>query len=529
MAYAPGPVATTPVKPSRWNADFGLVRPEWQWFWTHLASAYLFWEGSGPTVTDIARWKQASVGNAIDTWNDPVAGLWGDSLGAFAAFDEDAWLDSEYDPDLASRPWTVFVRFAGSSSIDAQFNMLASVAEKGTNDPALIFGTDNAKFEYFVRDDAGNEVDFTEAGDVDVNRARNAIITKDSAGDVKVYLDGEEVGSHTGFTGNFDFSGYPFYIGARNSRNSATNLWRGSLSAIYFLDGLALSERQVRDLEADPFGPFRPNFDYVEADTGGTITVPLLEPTTVYSPQVDGQIQVDHLGPTATVHSPSVAAGITVPHLGPTATVHQPTQVAGDITVPLLQPTTIYGPSVGGQIVVDHLGPTASVHSPQVDGGITVGLIQTTTVYSPQVDASIVVDHLGPTAVVYQPTVAEPAADTITVPLLEPTTVYAPQIDGQVVVPHLGPTASVYNPELAAKVAVPHLQPTTVYSPQLDATITVPVIQTTVLYQPTLASASVDIVAAAAGSPIRHVAASTALRHVATDEPLRHVAAGRPT
>ncbi len=231
-----------------------------------------------------------TAGGGIESW-DYLATVGYDRRGASAKANGSStrWLESDYAPNFAARPFSVFLRVNTITTI-ATADWIGTVAEKGANDPAVIFVHAGSDEQIFVRDTSGNNTGFQSvfaASEHVMGEPFNILLTRGLSGTVKVWVNGvRRYTSSAGLvSGNVDLSGYPFYVFARNNRGSAaSNGAKGAISAIYIWDGMEATDALALLLERDPFGPFRPADEAgVVYPAGGGVTVTLAPASVVAS------------------------------------------------------------------------------------------------------------------------------------------------------------------------------------------------------------------------------------------------------
>ncbi len=216
----------------------------------------LWWlcnEGSGYFLRELCR------GNHGDLVSNPG---WTSYKFGGVAVDLDGTSDygnTQFDPDIAANAsFSISLWFKADSITSGGINTLfASLAERsGSSDPFILLQFDgqnvgNGRVRFSVRDNGGGGADAVTADSTNTyndSEWHHAVGVYDGAtGTASLYLDGAVDGTGTNANSKQakSFSGYPFYIGARNNRGSAEKYFDGAITDIRFYNS-ALSEGDIR-------------------------------------------------------------------------------------------------------------------------------------------------------------------------------------------------------------------------------------------------------------------------------------------
>jgi len=140
------------------------------------------------------------------------------------------YINTGYAPTLTDQNFTFQAWFSTSQSNAV---ILRSVAEKGANDPigALYVGTIDGsgtagELSWQLRDDANSNIILATTSTTYNDGSFHMVhgVRNTTANEMRIYADGSSVNSASDTRANgFNFSSYPFYLGAANTMGTANN------------------------------------------------------------------------------------------------------------------------------------------------------------------------------------------------------------------------------------------------------------------------------------------------------------------
>lgn len=252
------------VKPEEWDAEVGLVAPEWEWAWEGLKAGYVVWEGGGSTIFNVA-------GNSFD-------GALGSGV---------SWGTGEFNPQL---------NFPGSDA-NSTVNLgdldlvapltivwLGQYSSVTSGDEQTVFGkrdagaagvtvgleeSTNSNVSRLYYDSGGFQLWRTTVQPLTANQNHHQVWSYDGATDPTFYADAIP------YATTYDIgSGYPAVLANAveakigNIVSPTSEPLIGNISLMLIYEGVAWDGGQVSFHEADSFGMFR------MTDEVGAVIVP---------------------------------------------------------------------------------------------------------------------------------------------------------------------------------------------------------------------------------------------------------------
>jgi len=230
-----------------WQLDYGSPITE------GLRSVWLMNEGSGDTVFDLS-------GNG--NHGTLTSASWGvGDRGHETTYDGSSdYASSGYAPTWTNaQSFTIGVLCRTPNTAAADGAVFGSIAEKGANDPYLEIEVDYYSFEQrlclHLRDDDGVYLNTGTPGGrtLDDGQTHWLFMRRVFGDGMYAYVDDLQVGYVAdSWTGDFDFSGYPFYWGCRNNRGAPSTYKECSISATAIWER-ALATDEIASLYREPY------------------------------------------------------------------------------------------------------------------------------------------------------------------------------------------------------------------------------------------------------------------------------------
>ncbi len=241
-------------KPRKWALSPGLVAPEWAWFWKRARLVVPFWEGGGTsnfdlvkglkfnwdTTSNVPTWKPGPSGNRVNfptsqTEDNMVTTL----NGPLNLTDPDKiTLIAKVKTGAATARGTVFSpdNVANLAQMELEASRVTIIIDgvfmARSNLSVLVANT-----EYFIT------------------------YVRFASGDShRIYLDGVELSLFSSATNSYtEPADVDLMMGNRGQTAGSQSL-DADIDYFAYLDG-AISTEEVRQLAADPFGPFHMDAD----------------------------------------------------------------------------------------------------------------------------------------------------------------------------------------------------------------------------------------------------------------------------
>ncbi len=255
-------------KPHRWGFDKDLTAPEWEWFWQRAKLAVPFWEGGGVSSLDIVKglkfnWD-TDTSDSVPLW---VTGPNGIRVNFSTPQTEDnltAALNGPLnltDPDkitLIAKVKTGAATARGTVFSPDNVTNLAQMELEASRITIIIDGV------FMARSNLSTLVANTEYFITYVRFA--------SGDSHRIYLDGVELSLFSSATNSYtEPADVDLMIGNRGQSAGSQSL-DADIDYFAYLDG-AISAEEVRQLAADPFGPFRMVEDNEGQSAGSDILI----------------------------------------------------------------------------------------------------------------------------------------------------------------------------------------------------------------------------------------------------------------
>ncbi len=273
------------VKPARWAWNRGLLVPEYAdiangltHLWHVEASAGTLGVGTDepePKWRDVITWDTMAYTAGLGTnFLGMISGV-----GVVFDYDNDDYHSTGFAPNWGTDDWSAVVYWAPRRETPQSTAcwVWGSIAEKGTHDPVLAIwnvwntGSDSYRPGYYLRDGSGNVPGLSGEQYFGPTLATQPSTTNPGADDfwcavfskrgseITVTLNGVVLRTHTGLSGNFDFSSYPFYVGLVNNRGTSlgTNASLSPFGLVGFWDR-AITNAEAVLVTRNPWGLIRP-------------------------------------------------------------------------------------------------------------------------------------------------------------------------------------------------------------------------------------------------------------------------------
>lgn len=252
MALLAAPRASERARPAPWNVEPGLVIPEYQHLWRDLVWGTALWSGNGRPM-DVVTQKPASTMSNVE-WKTAQRGVglsYSSSASTWRAeWDEDFTIANEFT-------WDVFFRIDGD------------VVPSGNNQAMILsMGSWTAvPLQIFISPGGGDPIR-AQRGDSSSMNIRSQTITPGE--EVHVAVTVVANGNMTGFLDGVQ-TVQATYGGSVHDPASGPSIGQRadgeeSLDGIVYTARMwnrVLSDGEIAQLGADPFGMFRPRWDTV--------------------------------------------------------------------------------------------------------------------------------------------------------------------------------------------------------------------------------------------------------------------------